>query len=121
MRVVPLLLRPPGGAETQAAVDELVLNIDVAPTLLDLCACPIPPSMQGTSFAAQLRGDGLPHPWRDGFYYEHVSVGQRPQIARRLRLNERAERVEHEGRFSCEHLVAEAAEGVDIRAMINGG
>ncbi len=77
---VPLLVRPPTGTAPARAVDEMVLNIDVAPTLIDLCGCPIPPSMQGAFFAPLLLGGEIPRPWRDAFFYEDVASEGRPTI-----------------------------------------
>ena len=49
---------------------EMVLNIDVAPTLLDLAGLPIPESMQGKSLRPLL--SGKTPTWRNEFFYEHL-------------------------------------------------
>ena len=49
--------------------DEMVLNIDVAPTILDLAGVDIPEVMQGKSLAPLIAGDRPD--WRDAFLYEH--------------------------------------------------
>lgn len=48
---------------------EMVLNIDVAPTVLELAGVPAPAGMQGVSLVPLLRGQAVP--WRDEFLYEH--------------------------------------------------
>lgn len=49
--------------------DEMVLNIDVAPTILDFAGVSIPGVMQGESLTPLVRGE---HPdWRTEFLYEH--------------------------------------------------
>lgn len=48
----------------------MALNIDVAPTLLDLAGVPVPPDMQGTSLVPLLGDPGAP--LRDEFFYEHL-------------------------------------------------
>lgn len=49
--------------------EEMTLNIDIAPTLLDLAGVPIPETMQGKSILPLVRGE---HPrWREDFFYEH--------------------------------------------------
>lgn len=58
---VALIVRVSTGvAEVQRAAgsrtDQLVSNVDVVPTLLDLIGAPIPASVQGESFAPWLRG-----------------------------------------------------------------
>lgn len=49
---------------------ELVLNIDVAPTLLDYAGVPVPPAMQGRSLRPLVEGRRV-RGWRDEFFYEH--------------------------------------------------
>lgn len=50
--------------------DEMVLNIDLAPTMLALAGAAIPASMQGQDLTPLLRGE--PVTWREDWYYEHV-------------------------------------------------
>ena len=66
---VPLLIRYP--ARIQPAVDQqhLVLNVDVAPTLLELAGVPVPAWMHGRSLVTLLLGQ--PSSWRDAFLYEY--------------------------------------------------
>lgn len=65
---VPLLVRYP--ARVAAGVDRshMVLNVDAAPTLLELTGVPVPKAMQGRSFAPLLLGQTPP--WREDFLYE---------------------------------------------------
>jgi arylsulfatase A-like enzyme len=56
----------------------MALNIDVAPTLLDLAGIPAPLAMQGRSLAPLMLG--VDRPWRDDFFYEHLF--QHPLIPR---------------------------------------
>jgi choline-sulfatase len=55
---VPLIIRAPGGA-AGARVTEPVSQLDVAPTLLDLCALDGAGAMDGRSLAPALAGDVL--------------------------------------------------------------
>lgn len=68
---IPLLMRYPKSGVKQKVVDQMVVNIDVAPTLLDLAGVPVPPTMQGQSWQPLLEGSG-PEGWRKAFYYEYV-------------------------------------------------
>jgi arylsulfatase A-like enzyme len=51
---------------------EFALNIDVAPTVLDLAGVPVPPEMNGISLAPWIQGKKLPT--RNEFFLEHVGV-----------------------------------------------
>ena len=66
---VPLLLRWPGGVAAARVEDRFALNIDVAPTFLDLAGVPVPAAMQGASWNPLL-ADGDP-PWRTDFLHEY--------------------------------------------------
>jgi arylsulfatase A-like enzyme len=67
---VPLLVRYPFRLPS-AHVDEdhMVLNVDVAPTLLELAGVPVPGWMHGRSMVPLLERQDVP--WRDGFIYEY--------------------------------------------------
>lgn len=68
---IPLIVRDPRLPEPRrgALSDELVLNIDLAPTLLELSGTEIPPATDGRSLAPLLRGEQVG--WRTDFFYEH--------------------------------------------------
>jgi arylsulfatase A-like enzyme len=66
---VPLLARGPGIRAGNAPA-QLVVNIDLAPTFLDLAGLPVPESMQGRSLASLLHGE-TPPDWRTSIYYRY--------------------------------------------------
>lgn len=66
---IPLLVRWPGHFEGGRVVDEMALNIDIAPTFLQLAGLPVPEAMQGRSLAPLLKGE--PADWRKAFFYEY--------------------------------------------------
>jgi arylsulfatase A-like enzyme len=49
---------------------EIVLNIDLAPTILALAGVAVPPVMQGVDLTPLLQGQTVP--WRTDFLYEHL-------------------------------------------------
>jgi arylsulfatase A-like enzyme len=49
----------------------MALNLDLAPTLLDLAGVAIPQSMQGRSWRPLLTGDATAANWRTAFFYEY--------------------------------------------------
>ncbi len=65
---MPLLVRYPRWVAPGSVAEPMVLNLDFAPTLLDLAGAPIPSEMQGRSFAAILQGE-TPTDWRRSMYY----------------------------------------------------
>lgn len=67
---VPMLAWAPGTIEPRSEIDEMILNIDLAPTFLDLAGVERPAgSMDGRSFLPLLAGDEPEGPWRDEFAY----------------------------------------------------
>lgn len=70
---VPMLLFDPAlpPSERGQVVDEIALNIDVAPTLLDRAGLPVPAEMQGRSLVPLYMGRP-PDVWRRDFFYEHL-------------------------------------------------
>jgi arylsulfatase A-like enzyme len=68
---LPLIIHDPRlpAAQHGTRCNEMVLNIDVAPTILELAGVPVPAEMQGTSLVPLLNGETVP--WREDFLYEH--------------------------------------------------
>ena len=64
---VPLAVRLPVLVPLPRAIDALALNIDLAPTFVELAGRPIPASVDGRSLLGALAGA----PWRDDFLFEH--------------------------------------------------
>lgn len=65
---IPLLVRLPAGRAAGTRIAPPVLNVDLAPTLLELAGVDAEPSMQGRSWLPLLGGSTE---WRDGFLYEN--------------------------------------------------
>jgi arylsulfatase A-like enzyme len=66
---VPLLVRYPPLVRPGTSVDRLVLNVDLAPTLLELAGVEVPDAMQGRSLVPLL--EGREAEWRTSFVYEN--------------------------------------------------
>ncbi|MGK5643242.1 sulfatase/phosphatase domain-containing protein, partial [Streptomyces sp. URMC 126] len=66
---IPLLLRYPQLPGSGVAQTAQVLNIDLAPTLLELAGVPPPAGLQGRSWVPLLTGQA--GSLRDGFLYEY--------------------------------------------------
>jgi arylsulfatase A-like enzyme len=66
---IPLLLRYPKLVPTGRIVDEMVLNTDLASTILDLAGVPRPATLQGRSWRPLL--EGRPGDWRQAYFYAY--------------------------------------------------
>lgn len=69
---VPLIICDPRlpAANRGRVSPALALNIDLAPTLLELAGLEVPAAMQGRSLRPLLSDPAAP--WRDDFFYEHL-------------------------------------------------
>lgn len=67
---MPFLVRYPALVEPGSACDEIVLNVDVAPTFLELAGVDVPDEVQGRSIMPLLRGEA-PGDWRQSMYYRY--------------------------------------------------
>ena len=77
--LIPLLVRWPRVVEPGRIADQMVLNIDLSSTLLDLAGAPIPPQMQGISWKPLLEGKNIGH-WRKSFFYTYFMEKQYPWV-----------------------------------------
>ena len=69
---VPLIIYNPTSAESRRrAVEDMVLNIDIAPTILDFAGVPAPDQYQGYSLADYAKGKSPTEP-RSSFLCEHL-------------------------------------------------
>lgn len=69
---VPLVVYDPRADAVKRGVrlEQIALNIDLAPTMLELAGLPVPKVMQGLSLVPLLRGEQAA--WRDDFFCEHL-------------------------------------------------
>lgn len=66
----PLLVSWPGNVRAGSVNRDLVMNLDLAGTFLDVAGIPAPTGMQGRSIVPLLRGK-TPGDWRDAVYYQY--------------------------------------------------
>ena len=67
---MPLLVRYPGKIKSRSVTKQMVLNLDFAPTFLDLAGVEKPADIQGESFVPILKGK-KPSNWRKSMYYHY--------------------------------------------------
>ena len=75
---VPLLVWAPGMVKPNSVMEQIILNVDLAPTFLEIAGITKPKQMQGFSFADLLKGkEGT---WqRDKVFYEYYWEAAFPQ------------------------------------------
>ncbi len=74
---VPLLVWCPEMIEPETIITQLVQNIDIAPTILELAGVEKPEQMQGMSFTNLLQQKQVA--WRDKVFYEYYWEDAFPQ------------------------------------------
>jgi arylsulfatase A-like enzyme len=67
---MPFIIRWPGVIKPGSVQDAIALNIDFAPTFLEMAGAAIPRDIQGRSLMPLLRGR-KPFTWRRSFYYRY--------------------------------------------------
>jgi arylsulfatase A-like enzyme len=70
---IPLVVYAPG-LDQQRVVEEMSLNIDLGPTLLDMAGVAIPEQMQGKSLKPLIENKEVP--WRTDFFSENLFMEQ---------------------------------------------
>lgn len=67
---MPFIIRFPDRQAAGTTCDDMISNVDFAPTVLELADVQIPDKMQGRSFLANLHG-ATPNDWRKAVYYRY--------------------------------------------------
>ncbi len=73
---VPFLMRYPPLVRPGILVERMTLNIDLAPSVLEICGAPPLEKIHGRSFVPLLAGKSAP--WRTSWYYEYNYEKQFP-------------------------------------------
>jgi N-acetylglucosamine-6-sulfatase len=76
---IPLFVRYPKLIKAGASREQAALNVDIAPTLLELAGAPIPKEMHGRSLVPVLKGNVKN--WRQSFLTEYFAEERFPNIA----------------------------------------
>ncbi len=118
---VPFLVRYPAlGASAQGRVsDQMVLNLDLAQSLLDFAGVAAPKDMQGQSWRQILTDDAAP--WRQSWFYEYFCEDQKgtriPDITA-VRTAD-AKLIKYLGHEQWNELFDLKADPYEIRNLIN--
>ncbi|HEX2092958.1 MAG TPA: sulfatase [Longimicrobiaceae bacterium] len=90
----PLLVRWPGVTAAGSVNEELVMNLDLAETFLEIGGVPVPATMQGRSLAPLLRGR-TPRDWRDAIYYQYFEYPGWHSVRRQYGVRTRRHKLIH--------------------------
>lgn len=122
---IPMLVRYPRLFGKGKVVDEMVLNIDLAPTFLDLADVAVPEQMQGKSWK-ELAAGRKPEDWRTSFlalYFKELGdtptcVGVRTVDSKLVKYTEHPEFTEvfslSDDPYELNNLAAEEAAAVEL-------
>ena len=102
----PLLVRYPGETAAKTTREELVLNVDLAPTLLDYAGVAVPAELQGRSLRPLLNGSA-PDDWRQDIYYRYY---QQMDSYHRVARHEGV----RDGRYKLIHFTEPGFEGYEL-------
>jgi len=72
----PLVMRYPGVITPGKIISEMVMNIDFAPTILQMAGVPVPGDMQGQSILPLLKENSASVAWRNAIYYHYYEYPQ---------------------------------------------
>ncbi|HLO80733.1 MAG TPA: sulfatase [Chitinophagaceae bacterium] len=78
----PFVIRYPGHIKPGTSVDDMIINIDYAPSLLSMAGIKVPEDMQGSNFAPLLEKPGSVKTWRDVVYYHYYEYPEPHRVAR---------------------------------------
>ncbi|MBN2813600.1 MAG: sulfatase [Bacteroidales bacterium] len=74
---VPMLVYCPGMLKPGTVIENMIQNVDIAPTMLDYAGLAKPAQMVGYSFIPLLKGEKIP--WRNEIFYEYYWEYDFPQ------------------------------------------
>jgi arylsulfatase A-like enzyme len=75
---VPTIIYDGRQLQNKKINENIALNIDIAPTILDYAKVKAPKGMQGESLKSLI--DGKANQWRKEFYYNHLLETERLQV-----------------------------------------
>ncbi len=80
----PYMMKYPGKIKAGSEVDQMVVNIDFAPTLLDFAGVTVPSDMQGKSFRKIVEQKNSDQSWRKAMYYHYYEYPEPHKVAPHL-------------------------------------
>jgi N-acetylglucosamine-6-sulfatase len=114
---VPLLMHCPQMIESGTVIDEVVANIDIAPTLLEAGGVAKPVHMDGDSFLRL--AEGIKIPWRETLLYEYFWEWNYPHTPTTHAVrSERFKYIRYHGVWDVEELYDLQSDPLEQRNLI---
>lgn len=115
---IPMLMRAPMFSEGERTIEEVVANIDIAPTLLDVAGISTPDQMDGRSFLPLVKGEESE--WRDYLLYEYYWERNYPQTPTMHALHgEQYKYVRYHGIWDVDELYDLKSDPEESKNLIN--
>ena len=77
---MPFVARWPGRIEPGTRVQQMIQNIDYAPTFIEMAGETVPSDIQGESLLGLMAGE-VPGAWRDSIYYHYYEYPEPHRVA----------------------------------------
>ena len=77
----PFVMKYPGKVKPGTIVDGMVVNIDFAPSIIDMAGAKVPEDIQGKSFAPLLAEKPNTKDWRKAMFYHYYEFPQPHHVA----------------------------------------
>lgn len=115
---VPLVMQLPAVIKPGSRVEEVVANIDLAPTFLELGGTRAPANMDGKSYVPILKGEKIA--WRDSLLYEYYWEYAFPQTPTTHALrDDRYKYINYYGLWDINELYDLRQDPLETRNLIN--
>lgn len=117
---MPFLIRYPAMIKPGTVNKSICVNVDLAPTLLDMVGLTTPPEMQGHSFAGMLAGEKQPANWRTSSLYSYWSIGPKHYGIRTVRFTylKINDHIELFDRFKDPHQITDLAPNPEYQSTL---
>jgi len=93
---MPVVMRYPRVIKAGSITEALSMNVDFAPTFLDLAGVKVPDDMQGTSLMPVLGNEGkIPTDWREAVYYHYYEYPAEHSVKRHYGIRTRDFKLMH--------------------------
>ena len=77
----PFVIRYPGVIKPGTVVDQMIVNLDIAPSVLDFAKVSIPTDLQGSSMTPLFEKKPLVKAWRKSLYYHYYEYPEPHRVA----------------------------------------